>query len=59
MQNMVVFKMTFKIDEVFECTGERDNSCFILGCVYYSKKENKFVKCKHFKLKDGYSIYKK
>ena len=51
--------MIFDIDEQFECTGERDNSCFILGCVYYSEKENKFIKCKHFKLKDGYVIYKK
>lgn len=52
-------KMVIKIDELFECTGKRDNLCFILGCISYSEKSKKFIVCNHFKLKQEYAVYKK
>ena len=51
--------MTIDINEIFECTGDKDISCFILGCTYFDKKLNKFSVCKHFKLKKEYTVYKK
>ena len=51
--------MTFDIDEVFECTGKKDVTCSVLGCVFYLPHKKEFIICSKFKLKDGYSIYKK
>ena len=43
--------MNIDVNEMFECTSKKSISCFILGCIYFDKKLNKFSVCKHFKLK--------
>ena len=51
--------MTIDVDELFECKYKKSISCFVLGCIYFDKKLNKFSVCKHFKLKNEFAIYKK
>ena len=51
--------MTIAVNEMFECTGNKSIGCFILGCIYFDKKLNKFSVCKHFKLKKEFAVYKK
>lgn len=51
--------MITDVNEQYECTGDKDISCFILGCIMFDKKLNKFSVCKHFKLKNEYATYKK
>ena len=51
--------MNIDVDEMFECTSKKNNTCLVLGCIYFDKKLNKFSVCKHFKLKKEFIIFKK
>ena len=51
--------MTINVNEQYECIGNKDISCFILGCIMFDEKLNEFVICKHLQLKKEFSIFKK
>ena len=50
-------EITINVNEQYECMGDKDISCFILGCIMFDEKLNKFVICKHFQLKKEYAIF--
>ena len=51
--------MTIDVNEQYECTGNKDNTCSALGCVFYLPHKNEFIVCPRFKLKKEFVIYKK
>ena len=51
-------EITIDVNEQYECTEDKDISCFILGCIMFNEELNKFVICKHLQLKKEYAIFK-
>lgn len=51
--------MKIDANEHFECIGDKNVSCFILGCIYYNEKSKKFEVCKHLQLKKEFAVFKK
>ena len=51
--------MGLDVNEMFECTSKKNNTCSVLGCIFYVQHKKEFIICPSFKLKKEYAVYKK